>query len=49
MPLTVLKTICTVKEITFRLHPRCYVVYIQQYPQYIANKVFESLNKMAEM
>ena len=40
MPLTVLKTIFTVKEIIFRLLPRCYAVYIQQYPQYISNKIF---------
>ena len=40
MPLTVLKTFFTVKEIIFRLLPRCYMVYIQQYQQYIFNKIF---------
>ena len=40
MPLTVLKTIFTVKEIIFRLLPRCYAVYFQQYPQYIQQNFF---------
>ena len=45
MPLTVLKTIITMKEIIFRLLPRCYVVYIQLYLQYISNKFFDSLKQ----
>ena len=43
MPLTVLKTILTVKEIIFRLLPRYYAVYIQQYPQYISDNIFDRL------
>ena len=39
MPLTVLKTIFTVKEIIFRLLPRSDAVIIQQYPQNISNKI----------
>ena len=40
MLLTVLKTIFTMKEFILKLLPSCYAVYIQQYLQYISNKMF---------
>ena len=44
MPLTVLKTIFTVKEIIFRLLPRCYVVYIYIHNIY-PTQFFDSLKQ----
>ena len=41
----VLKTIFTMKKILLRLLPRFYAVYIQQYPQYISKKIFDSLKQ----